>query len=83
MKEAIDYKTHLKENLKVTSVRYYNTRNGVGYECKTNYPDTNIWNDGNGGATYLFTLQKSIRKIRFTEHELNALIDQYEGKKCT
>jgi len=39
--------------LKVTGVRYFETRRGVGYECTTNIPGARIWNDGDGGGTYM------------------------------
>jgi len=39
--------------MKVTSVRYFETRRGLGYQCKTNIKDIEIWNDGNGGGTYI------------------------------
>jgi hypothetical protein len=42
----------MKANLKVTSVRYFETRRGLGYECKTNIPNVTIWNDGMAGGTY-------------------------------
>ena len=59
--------------LEVTSIRYFETRRGLGYQCKTNVNGVEIWNDGNGGATYTtggaYTLQES---------ELDQLIDKYE-----
>ena len=39
--------------MKVTSVRYFQTNRGLGYQCKTNIEGIEICNDGNGGATYL------------------------------
>lgn len=42
-----------KSNLKVTGVRYFETRRGIGYQCKTNVPGVHIWNDGDGGGTYV------------------------------
>jgi len=41
-----------KPNLIVTGVRYFETRRGIGYQCKTNL-GFEIWNDGDGGATYI------------------------------
>ena len=41
------------KNLKVTSVKYFETRRGVGYTCKTNVKGVEIYNDGQGGDTYL------------------------------
>ena len=43
----------MEKQLKVTGVRYFKTRRGIGYECKTNIKGLLIWNDGNGGGTYL------------------------------
>ena len=40
-------------NLKVISVRYFETNKGIGYECKTNIDGVEILNDGNGGGTYV------------------------------
>ena len=39
--------------MKVTSVRYFTTNRGVGYQCQTNIKGIEIWNDGMGGATYI------------------------------
>jgi hypothetical protein len=41
-----------KPNIEVTSVRYFNTRRGIGYQCKTNL-GFEIWNDGDGSGTYI------------------------------
>jgi spore coat protein U-like protein len=70
-------------DLKVTSVRYYNTRRGVGYECQTNIPDVQIWNDGNGGGTYVAPClaAKELNLYEISEDELEALIDNYEDPK--
>ena len=59
--------------LEVTSVRYFETRRGLGYQCKTNVNSVEIWNDGNGGATYT-------TGGGYTPHEsdLERLIDNYE-----
>lgn len=42
-----------KIELKVTGIRYFNTRRGLGYECTTTIPGASIWNDGHGGGTYM------------------------------
>ena len=70
-------------DLKVTSVRYYSTRRGVGYECQTNIPDVQIWNDGNGGGTYVAPClaAKELNLYEISEDELEALIDNYEDPK--
>lgn len=71
------------KNLKVTSIKYFETRRGLGYQCKTNKQGVEIWNDGQGGGTYL-----TGRKIdslnnynHLTEFELEDLINEYEGVK--
>lgn len=64
--------------MKVTSVRYFKTNRGVGYQCQTNIKGIEIWNDGMGGATYIDgNLNKLIKK--YTEWELEDLIDNYEN----
>ena len=84
-------------NLKVTSVRYFETNRGLGYECKTNMDDVEILNDGNGGGTYVSPphVEKIIRQAddfknnRYTklgyghtlENYLENKIDEYEGVK--
>ncbi len=74
------------KELEVISVRYYETRRGLGYECKTNYKGISIWNDGHGGQTYLnFDLRdKSFNPKDYeemTEGSLEELINDYEYKK--
>lgn len=66
--------------LKVTSVRYFETNKGVGYQCKTNKDGVEIHNDGMGGATYLdgaFKYTKNFEHL--SEWQLEELIDEYEG----
>ena len=66
--------------MKVTSVRYFETRRGLGYQCKTNIKDIEIWNDGNGGGTYVDGALKDIKLLKeYTEDELEKLIDEYEN----
>ncbi len=43
----------MKNELVVTSVRYFETHRGLGYEAKTSVPGVSIWNDGMGGGTYV------------------------------
>jgi CRISPR/Cas system Type II protein with McrA/HNH and RuvC-like nuclease domain len=76
----------MAQNLKVTSVRYFETRRGLGYECRTNVKGLSIWNDGNGGGTYFSgnEYSKSGREIgsyskKYNEQELESLIDKYES----
>jgi hypothetical protein len=59
--------------LEVTSVRYFETRRGLGYQCKTNVNSVEIWNDGNGGATYTTSGGHTLH-----ESDLERLIDNYE-----
>jgi hypothetical protein len=70
--------------MKVTNVRYYTTRRGVGYEATTD-TDNTIWNDGSGGDTYL-TNKDGGYYHQFNglmgmelESYLESLIDKYEG----
>ena len=71
--------------LKVISVRYFETRRGVGYECKTNVRWISIWNDGNGGATFIDGNEHTdyYNKVReyndkYNDHQLESLIDEFE-----
>ena len=78
----------MENNLKVTSVRYFETRRGLGYECTTNVRGLAIWNDGNGSATYLTSSDYDIMKGRdvakyeekYNGRELERLINVYNGK---
>lgn len=82
--------------LKVTAIRYWETRRGVGYEAKTNFGGT-IWNDGDGGGTYLMPtwkkdgsnltnaelhnlLPNDVRNGWAYENFLDNLINIYEGQ---
>ena len=74
--------------LEVTDVRYYETRRGQGYECKTNKMGITIWNDGMGGQTYIEILshlsstEEERKKFReLGDDDLEKLIDEYEYKK--
>ena len=77
----------MEKQLKVTGVRYFETRRGLGYECKTNVKGLAIWNDGNGGGTYLSSSDYDIMKGRdvakyeeeYGETDLEHLINVYEG----
>tara|TARA_R100000005_G_scaffold96200_1_gene81367 strand:+ start:582 stop:812 length:231 start_codon:yes stop_codon:yes gene_type:complete len=73
-------------NLKVTSVRYFETSRGLlGYECKTNIKGIEIWNDGLGGITFIrnHTGNKLSREDyeKYTDTYLESLIDIYENLK--
>jgi len=68
--------------MKVTSVRYFETNRGLGYQCKTNIKGIEILNDGNGGGTYVDGAFKNIKLLKdYTEDELEHLIDEYEMLK--
>ena len=65
--------------IKVKSVRYFQTKPGLGYEAKTN--KGSIWNDGNGGATYFEAHYPEYHNKDFwhlSEMDLESLIDDYE-----
>lgn len=73
-------------NLKVISVRYFETNKGIGYECKTNIDGVEILNDGNGGGTYVSSprVEKQIRQSVNSdwfdmETYLEEKIDEYEN----
>ena len=71
--------------MKVTKVRYFKTRRGIGYEATTNYGT--IWNDSMGGDTYYEpnynqdgSVPEIYKKYRgLHEDELEKMIDIYEG----
>jgi hypothetical protein len=81
-------------NIIVTGVRYFETRRGIGYQCKTNL-GFEIWNDGDGGGTYVDgagvmpnrdvynVLRKQFPNARphsyDIERALEVLINKYEG----
>tara|TARA_R100000900_G_scaffold132509_3_gene108959 strand:- start:160 stop:423 length:264 start_codon:yes stop_codon:yes gene_type:complete len=65
--------------LKVTSYREFNTRRGVGYECKTNVKGIEIWNDGDGGGTFIENSERNDEYHHLTEYQLEILIDEFLG----
>jgi hypothetical protein len=76
--------------LKVVGVRYNETRRGLAYEAKTNVKGVSIWNDGNGGGTYVnynkdtkdFKLLNAYKDLYGgigAERELEQLINEFEG----
>ena len=78
----------MTQNLKVRSIRYFETRRGVGYECKTNVRGISIWNDGNGSATFIDGNEHTqyYNKVReyndkYNDAQLETLIDEYENLK--
>lgn len=68
-------------DLQVTSVRYFKTRRGIGYECQTNIRDVEIWNDGDGGPTFIAPSPeaKKLNLYNLSEEHLESLIDKYES----
>ena len=64
--------------LKITKVRYFKTRRGVGYECNTNHKGVKVWNDGQGGETYLTETNPSRHYDYLNEWDLEKLIDLHE-----
>jgi len=76
--------------LKVTSYREFETRRGVGCECKTNVKGLTIWNDGNGGETFFdgnehTTSGKVIGEYskKYNENQIEILIDEFLGNPLT
>jgi hypothetical protein len=71
------------KDLQVTSVRYFETRRGIGYECQTNMSNVEIWNDGDGGPTFVAPSieAKKLKLYNLPEEHLESLIDKYENSK--
>ena len=66
-------------NLVVSSIRYFKTNRGVGYQAKTNLKGVEIANDGIGGCTYLLGKYKDIKPFEnLSEWELEGLLNTYE-----
>tara|TARA_Y100001973_G_C5176000_1_gene321963 strand:- start:431 stop:658 length:228 start_codon:yes stop_codon:yes gene_type:complete len=68
--------------LKVTSIKYTNTRRGIAYVCTTNITGLRICNDGHGGGTFLegeYKLTKNYEHDGHLETWLESLIDEYEN----
>lgn len=69
-----------KPELKVLSIRYFETRRGTGYQAKTNVDGVEIWNDGMGGCTFLEG--DNAHKYKHLdwdgEDKMDELIDQFE-----
>ena len=72
-----------KPELKVLSIRYFETRRGVGYQAKTNDDGVEIWNDGMGGCTFLEG--DNAHKYKHLdwdgEDKMDELIDEFEKDK--
>lgn len=74
------------KDLKVTGIRYFETRRGLGYECRTNVRGISIWNDGNGGMTFVdgnehthYHNDVHLYNDKYTDQELEELINDFEG----
>lgn len=71
-------------NLKARSIRYFETRRGVGYQAKTNIKGVEIWNDGMGGSTYLETQtpkRENKELYELSEWDLENILNKYERSK--
>jgi hypothetical protein len=64
----------MKTKIKISKIKYFETRRGVGYIVTTNVG--HIYNDGNGGETYV---DGNWKGENLTEWELEDLINEYEG----
>ena len=68
---------NLANELVIKSIRYFETRRGLGYEAKTQYGS--IWNDGNGSGTYFENAKKDYSKYRgINEWDLEKVIDRFQ-----
>ena len=69
------------DKLNVISIRYFETRRGLGYECKTNQENVVIWNDGMGGGTFVSADNRTGINLynELDEEFLEGLINKYEG----
>jgi hypothetical protein len=71
---------HIPADFKVLSIRYWETRRGIGYEAKTNYGT--IWNDGQGGGDYWErNSDKGTWGNKLSERELGNILNVYEGEE--
>lgn len=64
----------MKTKIKISKIKYFETRRGLGYIVTTNVG--NIYNDGNGGETYV---DENWKGENLTEFQLEDLIEEYEG----
>tara|TARA_R100000458_G_C8227303_1_gene210006 strand:- start:5 stop:211 length:207 start_codon:yes stop_codon:yes gene_type:complete len=67
--------------MKVTSIRYFKTNGGVGYEAKTECGS--ILNDGDGGPTYYRgdTVEAVKKHFGICEFKLEEFIDAFEAER--
>ena len=69
----------MREKLKITAVRYFETRRGVGYECQTNEDGVTIWNDGMGGMTFIQGTWSKIKRHQYLRDiHLEEMINEFE-----
>ena len=69
--------------LQVSSIRYFETNRGVGYQAKTNIKGVEILNDGHGGETYLETQtpkRENKELYELSEWDLELLLIAWENK---
>ena len=67
--------------LEVSSIRYFETNRGVGYQAKTNLKGVEILNDGQGGETYLETQtpkRENKELYELSEWDLENILNVYE-----
>jgi len=69
----------MREKLKITEIRYFETRRGVGYECQTNEDGVTIWNDGMGGMTFIQGTWSKIKRHQYLRDiHLEEMINEFE-----
>tara|TARA_R110000824_G_scaffold374475_1_gene565016 strand:- start:147 stop:374 length:228 start_codon:yes stop_codon:yes gene_type:complete len=70
-------------DLEVSSIRYFETNRGIGYQAKTNLKGVEILNDGQGGETYLETQtpkRENKELYNLSEWDLELLLIAWENK---
>ena len=69
----------MREKLKITEIRYFETRRGVGYECQTNEDGVTIWNDGMGGMTFIQGTWSKIKRHQYLRDiHLEEMMNEFE-----
>ena len=69
----------MREKLKITEIRYFETRRGVGYECQTNEDGVTICNDGMGGMTFIQGTWSKIKRHQYLRDiHLEEMINEFE-----
>ena len=64
----------MKTKIKISKIKYFKTRRGIGYIVTTNVG--HIYNDGNGGETYV---DGNWKGENLNEFQLEEIINEYEG----